>query len=596
MTTTTQTQQALHSQAMRQAAPEADALRMGVGWDKRDLAKPWVLVETAGGDSHPCAVHLHEVARHVRDGVIGCGGAVGRYDCTDMCDGVAQGTGAMDLSLPSRELLRMAVELHATSGHFDGMVLLAGGDKSLPAHLLAAAQLNLPTVLVPGGVGDVGPGGMTLEQIGASHAALRRGEMDTETFEASCQGACASAGTCAFFGTAATMQLLVEGLGMALPFSALRPVHLNHHARGARQAGEQLMQLIKTNLRPKDILTQAALHNALVLHAATGGSTNALIHLAALARVLGLPWDLQQVTAINNQVPWILNVRPSGQYANHHVWYAGGVPRLLYELRPFLKLEALTVTGQTVGQNLQDLQTQTMEAGGAGGTDGGLAYFERHGAYLQNLGLTVRDVIKPIEAPLSGQGALTLLFGNLAQGGAVVKRSAVDAAMHRFTGRAKVFFNQQAATEAVFAGKIEPGDCVVLAGQGPKANGMPEQFYLTEAIASNPKLAASVALVTDGRFSGATRGPCVGHVSPEWAQGGAIGLVEEGDLIAIDLDANQLNLVGLAGQPADEETIVQALAKRRATTAPYTPDLKPGLLGMYQRLATDAMQGGGIDG
>ena len=212
------------------------------------------------------------------------------------------------------------------------------------------------------------------------------------------------------------------------------------------------------------------------------------------------------------------------------------------------------------------------------------------------MGLTVRDVIKPIEAPLSGQGALTLLFGNLAQGGAVVKRSAVDAAMHRFTGRAKVFFNQQAATEAVFAGKIEPGDCVVLAGQGPKANGMPEQFYLTEAIASNPKLAASVALVTDGRFSGATRGPCVGHVSPEWAQGGAIGLVEEGDLIAIDLDANQLNLVGLAGQPADEETIAQTLAKRRATTAPYTPDLKPGLLGMYQRLATDAMQGGGIDG
>lgn len=567
-----------HSQTMRQLAPEADALRLGVGWSKSDLEKPWVLVETAGGDSHPCAVHLHQVAQDVRDGVIASGGAVGRYDCTDMCDGVAQGTDAMDLSLPSRELLSMVVELHARSGHFDGMVLLSGGDKSIPAHLLAAAKLNLPTVIVPGGVGELGPSGMSLERVGTHHAQLKRGELSSEDYQFYCEHACASAGTCEFFGTAATMQLLVEVLGMALPYSALRPVHLNHHRRGARQAGETLIHLIKEDLRPQTILTADALHNALVVHAATAGSTNALIHLAALTHALNLPFDWQQVVELNNTVPWILNVRPSGQHANSDVWAAGGVPQLMADLRPWLKLDALTVTGQSWGQILDELdQTGTLN---------------RWPSFLAQRGLKQRDIIADPNHPLSAQGGLTVLWGNIAPEGAVIKRSAVASDMHQMTGTAKVFTTQADALAAVFDGTVEPGDVVVLKGQGPRAHGMPELFYLTEAIASHATLNTTVALITDGRFSGATRGPCIGHVSPEWAAGGPMGWIQDGDLIAINLPENQLNLVGWDQQPYDPDTVAAELARRQQQGGAFIPATPSGLLGMYQHLCTSAMAGG----
>ena len=571
----------LHSQEMRQRAPEADPLRLGVGWSEADLAKPWVLVETAGGDSHPCAVHLQTLAQDVRDGVLIAGGAVGRYDCTDMCDGVSQGTESMDLSLPSRELLAMAVELHARSGHFDGMVLLAGGDKSQPGHLLAAARLNIPTVILPGGVGDLGPSGFSLEKVGTIAAQLKRGEIDPHEYQFLCEHACLSAGTCEFYGTSGSMQVLSEALGMALPTSALRPAHLNLHRRGARQAGTRLVELIREKLTPDRILTEKAFHNALVLHAASGGSTNILLHLAALAEECGVPFSLKQVAELNDQVPLLVNIRPAGAHANSHLWYAGGAMRLMWELREHLHLDALTVTGQTVETNLSQL-----EAAG---------FFKQWPRFLENFGMTVTDVIRPVTDPIDPRGGLTVLWGNIAPEGAVVKRAAVPEAMCAFTGKARVFHGQDKALAAIYSGGIQPGDCMVITGQGPQACGMPEMYYITEALAASKTLHESVALVTDGRFSGATRGPAVGHVAPEMVAGGPIGIVTEGDWIEVNLSEGRLNLVGTVETgPLGPEAMVETMAKRLAAFQPPVVKRQPGLLGMYQQLALSASKGGGL--
>lgn len=568
----------LHSQQMRRKAPEADSLRLGVGWSKGDLEKPWVLVETAGGDSHPCSVHLHGLAQDVRDGVLIAGGAVGRYDCTDMCDGVAQGTDAIDLSLPSRELIAMAVELHARSGFFDGMILISGGDKSQPGHLLAAAKLKIPAIFLPGGVGDLGPSGFSLEKVGTIDSELKRGEINSDEYQFLCEHACMSSGTCEFYGTSGTMQLIGEALGLALPTSALRPAHLNLHKRGARQAGKRLVEMIKEGLTADRILTEKAIYNALVVHAATGGSSNLLLHLPALARVLGIPFDLKTVTEINDKVPLIVNVRPNGQHANSHLWYAGGAMRVMYELKDYLALDALTVTGKTLGENLADL-----EASG---------FFTQWPRFLENFGLALEDVIRPAGRPFEAQGGLTVLWGNIAPDGAIVKRSALPASMFDFTGKARVFHGQEKALAAIYSGQVQPGDCVVITGQGPKACGMPEMYYVTEAIASSSQLRESVALVTDGRFSGATRGPAIGHVSPEAVEGGPIGLIEEGDLIEINLPANRLSLVGTNGAAQTAEVVNGILAERKAQATPPARKQYSGLLGMYQHLATSAAEGG----
>ncbi len=568
----------LHSQRMREKAPEADPLRLGVGWSKADLEKPWVLVETAGGDSHPCSVHLQELARDVRDGVLIAGGAVGRYDCTDMCDGVAQGTEAIDLSLPSRELLAMAVELHAISGHFDGMVLVSGGDKSQPGHILAAARLKIPAIFLPGGVGDLGPSGFSLERVGTIDAELRRGELEEGEYNFLCEHACMSAGTCEFYGTSGTMQMIGEALGLALPTSALRPAHLNLHRRGARQAGKRLVEMIREGLTADKILTEKALYNALVVHAATGGSSNILLHLPALAAELDLPFDLKHVAEINDKVPMILNVRPSGVHSNSRVWYAGGVMRIMHELKDFLHLDALTVTGKTLGENMKDLE----ESG----------FFAQWPRFLENFGLQLRDIIRPVTDPVDPCGGLTVLWGNIAPEGSIIKRSAVAGSMHHFVGRARVFHGQEKALAAIYGGVIQPGDCLVITGQGPRACGMPEMYYVTEAIASSAQLRESVAIITDGRFSGATRGPAIGHVSPELVAGGPIGIVLENDLIEIDVPNSRLNLVGVNGERLSSEQMTAVIQERMSRYRPPSVKIRPGLLGMYQRLAASAAKGG----
>ncbi|MBY0402732.1 MAG: dihydroxy-acid dehydratase, partial [Cyanobacteria bacterium] len=511
---------------------------------------------------------------------IAAGGSPAHYTCTDICDGVSQGTEGGFYSLPSREIMTMAVEMHANAGHFDGMVLLSGCDKSHPAHLIAALRLNIPAIIVPGGVMESGPEGFTLEGVGTAFAQKRRGELDEATYEFLRAAACPSAGSCAFFGTAATMQMLSEVIGLALPATALIPAHLNALKESARAAGDRIQGLIKEDLRPAQIFTQKALENALIVHAATGGSTNALIHLGAMAREAGLSYPLSLINEINQRVPFILNLKPSGKFTTDKIWYAGGVPRILKELKSYLHLDALTVTGLTLGENIQILEDT--------------GHFTKMPLFLNNYAGKVEDIIKPVDTPLRPTGGARILTGNIAPEGAVLKISALSESMQVFTGVAKVFDDQQLAIDAIFSGNIQPGDTIVIRYEGPRGSGMPEQFYVTEAIASNPFLATQVALITDGRFSGASRGPAIGHVCPEAAVGGPIAVIQEGDLIRFDLPQGTLDLVGenrVETSAAQMNDVIQQ--RLRAHTSPPAKFTK-GLLGIYTHQALSAWEGGGL--
>ena len=574
----------LHSQEMRLRAPEIDSLRLGTGYSLADLDKPQILIDSVGGESHPNSVHLPRLADLVRDGVLEAGGAPARYAVTDMCDGVAQGTDAMDYSLASRELIAMAVELHARAGHFDGLVLVSGGDKAVPGHLMAALRLNLPAVHVPGGVMEHGPvtedlthHTLTLEMVGTAYGKLRRGEMEEEEYRFLCINACPTAGGCAFLGTSGTMQVMAEALGLALPGSALRPQHLRAMDRGCREAGNAVLRLVERNLRTRDIVTQEALENAIIVHAAIGGSTNVLLHLPAIAREAGLDWDLRRVQEINDNTPFILNARPCGEHTTNLVWFAGAVPAIQWELRDLLHLGVRTATGRTLGQNLRHLRST--------------GWFAQLPRFLATYGLQKQDLIRSTKKPLAPQGTVAFLSGNLAPDGAVVKRTAVHPSMRRFTGRARVFGRQEEALDAIYEGRIKPGTVVVIRYEGPRGSGMPEQFYVTEAISSNPRLNTGVALVTDGRFSGASAGPCIGHVSPEAAAGGPIALVENGDLIEIDIERGRLNIVGAKGKPLSSAEARALLRERKRRWQPPPLDGRRGLLGLYTHLATSPARG-----
>ncbi len=570
----------MQSKIRRAQAPEADALRIGCGWSPDDTDKPWVLIESVQGDSHPSSVHLTGLAGYVEKGTLVAGGISANYSCTDICDGIAQGTAGMDYSLASREVIVMATEMHVQGGHFDGIVFLSSGDKAVPAHLMASVRLNIPSIIVPGGLMDSGPNGFTLEGVGTAAAQRKRGEIDERAFKFLQLSACPSVGSCAFFGTASTMQMLSEALGLAMPSAALVPAHLNALKESARKAGEQILVLIEKNICPRDIITAKSLENALIIHAATGGSTNALLHLSAIAREAGIDFSYEQVNEINAKIPFLLNVKPSGRLNANMIWYAGGVYRIIKELVPFLNMETLTVTGKTLGDNLEALERSE--------------HFERMPMFLNNYQAKVEDIIAPLEKPFRSRGGIQILHGNLATEGAVLKTSAMPEDMREFTGRAKVFNSSKKALEAIYDETIQPGDAIIIRYEGPAASGMPEQFYVTEAIASNPKLATCVALITDGRFSGASRGPVIGHVSPEAIRGGMISVVEENDWIAFDLNTSSLNIIGIKGKLMTLDQVQLILDQRLKALVHPKPRYHKGLLGLYTQHALSAREGAGL--
>ena len=570
----------LESQKIRAISPEWDSLRLGSGWALEDLPKPQIFLGSAFGDSHPGSAHLDGLVEEARASVAAAGGFAARYYATDICDGQTQGYDGMNYSLASREFIACLFEIQAQATPFDGAVFVASCDKSIPGSLIAIARIDVPTVFLPGGAMKMGPGMLTLNMVGTYSAMLKRQEITAEEFAFYQQNACPTCGACQFMGTANTMQAMAEALGLALPGSAVAPVFAGGPMGYAGKSGAAVLGLVGKNIRASDVMTEKAFENAIMVHAAIAGSTNALLHLPAVAHALNIEITPETFDRVNRAIPYILNIKPSGAYPAEFFWYAGGVPAIMEEIREWLHLDAVTATGKTLGENLEDIAR------------GG--FYDDCERLFDGTGLGKRDIILAREAPMQKEGAIAALRGNLAEGGAVVKHSAVPKALRRATLSARPFDSEEEAMDAILHGAIKPGDAVIIRYEGPKGSGMPEMFLTTEAIASDEALAASIALITDGRFSGATRGLCVGHVSPEAAEGGSIALLEEGDLILVDIPGRRLDIVGIAGEPKTAEEVGSVLAARREGFVKPAPRYTEGALGIFTNLAVSAMEGGYI--
>ena len=568
----------LRSQELRNMAPELDPLRLGTGWSLEDLSKPQIMIESTFGDSHPGSGHLLELTEEARTGIAEAGGHGARYFTTDICDGEAQGHDGINYSLASRDMIANMIEIHAGATPFDGGVYIASCDKGMPAHLMGLARVNIPAIVVAGGVMDAGPDLLTLEQIGMYSAMCQRGEITPEQLTYYKQNACPSCGACSFMGTASTMQIMAEALGLMLPGSALLPATSSDLREFARAAGRQAVWLAKEGLTPRKIVTMDSFENAILVHAAISGSTNSLLHLPAIAHEFGLKIDGNTFDRLHRGAHYLLNIRPAGQWPAQFFYYAGAVPRIMEEIKDFLHLDAMTVTGKTLGENLEELKQS--------------GYYEKCGAGLKKYGLKWQDIIRPFDQPFGTDGSIGVLYGNLCPDGAVVKHTVVPKAMFQATLRARPYDSEEEAIHAVLTHQIQPGDAVIIRYEGPKGSGMPEMFYTTEAIASDAELGASIALLTDGRFSGASKGPAIGHISPEAAEGGPIALVEEGDLIRIDIPARVLTLVGIHGEPKTEEEIQAILAERRSHWKPRAAKYPSGVLKLFSEHAVSPMKGG----
>ena len=568
----------LNSQRVRKLSPENDPLKIGMGWTPDDLDKPQILVESTFGDSHPGSAHLLEFTQRVMEGVARCGGRGARYFVTDICDGIAQGHDGINYSLPHRDLMVDMMEVHGRATGFDGGVFIASCDKSVPASLMAVARLDMPSLLVTGGVMDAGPGLLTLEQIGAYQAMCTRGEIDEEQLREYKLHACPSCGACSFMGTASTMQVLAEALGMMLPGTALLPATGKEIRQVAEKAGEQVLELVRKGIRPSDIMTPEAFENAIMVHAAISGSSNSLLHIPAIAHELGIEIDADTFDRMHRKAHYLLDIRPAGKWPAQFFHGAGGVPAVMEEIKSSLHLDVMTVSGKTLGENLERLRAE--------------GYYQACEEQLRPWGLKRTDIIRPFDHPLGTDGTIAVLRGNLAPEGAVVKHSAVPREMFRAILRARPFDCEEEAIEAVLTHRIRPGDAVIIRYEGPVGSGMPEMFYTTEAISSDPELGKAIALVTDGRFSGASKGPAIGHVSPEAAAGGPIALVEEDDLILVDIPGRQLRIVGVQGRELPEMEVDRILEGRRKLWKPKPPKYNSGALGLYVKHAVSPMKGG----
>ena len=561
----------LRSQEMRKNAPELDPLRIGTGWKPEDLSKPQVMIESTFGDSHPGSGHLDILVEEVRKGIEETEGHGARYYCTDICDGESQGTDGINYSLASREMIANMIEIHANATPFDAGVYLASCDKGLPGNLMGLARVDVPAVVVPGGTMNAGPEMLTLEQLGMYSAKYQRGEIDEEKLNWAKCNACPSCGACSFIGTASTMQIMAEALGLALPGSALMPATSPDLLTFAREAGAQAVKLATMpGMRPSDIVTMDSFENAILVHAAVSGSTNCLLHIPAIAHEFGIEITGDTFDRLHRNARYLLDVRPAGRWPAECFYYAGGVPAIMEEIKSHLHLDVMTVTGKTLGENLEELKKN--------------GFYERCEKWLQefnvryHVSLKKEDIIRPYGEAIGTDGSIAILRGNLAPDGAVIKHT-------------RPFDSEEECLDAVLKHKVEKGDAVFIRYEGPKGSGMPEMFYTSEAISSDKELGKSIALITDGRFSGASTGPVIGHCSPEAVDGGPIALVEEGDLIEIDVEERKLNIIGIAGERRTMEEVAAVLEERRKNWKPREPKYKKGVLRLFSEHAASPMKG-----
>ncbi len=568
----------LESARVRKLSPENDPLKIGMGWTVEDLDKPQILVESTFGDSHPGSAHLDQLVAEVVRGVKDEGGKAARYFATDICDGIAQGHDGINYSLASRDMIANMIEIHGFSTGFDGSVFVASCDKSVPACLMGSGRLKMPSIVVTGGVMDAGPDLLTLEQIGAYHAMCERGEISKDQFLFYKHHACPSCGACSFMGTASTMQIMAEALGLMLPGSALLPATCQDLKDAAYQAGRQIVKNALSGLRAENIITEKSFENAIMVHAAISGSTNSLLHIPAIAHEYGIELDSDTFDRMHRGAHYLLDIRPAGKWPAQFFYYAGGVPRVMEEIKDSLHLDVMTVTGKPLGENHEVLKAS--------------GYYEKCEENLKKWNLKREDIIRRYEEPIGKDGTVAILKGNLAPLGAVVKHSAVPKEMFEATLLAQPFDSEEEAIDAVLKHKVKPGDAVIIRYEGPKGSGMPEMFYTTEAISSDAELGKTIALITDGRFSGASKGPAIGHVSPEAAEGGPIALLEKDDLIYLSIKDRKLEIVGVKGVKLPAEQIEKILAERKAKWQPKEAKYKSGVLKLFSEHALSPMKGG----
>jgi len=490
------------------------ALMYAMGYTPMQLQKPLIGIVNSFNEVVPGHIHLQTIARAVKDGVLQAGGTPMEFNTIAVCDGLAMGHEGMKYSLPSRELIADSIECMVTAHAFDALVFIPNCDKIVPGMLIAASRLNLPCVFISGGP-MLSLDGSDLNTVFEAVGSYMAKKIDSEALAEIENKACPGCGSCSGMFTANSMNCLCEALGIALPGNGTIPAVYADRIRLAKTAGETVMTLLEKNIRPKDILTKTALRNALIVDMALGCSTNSALHLTALAHELGIPFNVNQINEISDATPNLCKLAPAGKHHVQDLNRAGGVYALMKILadHKLIDTSVMTVTGKKFSELLPKF--------------------------------SVKDdtVIRSFENPYSKSGGLCVLFGNLAQDGSIVKRSAVSEKMLIFTGTARVFDSEEEAVADIYGGKIKSGDVIVIRYEGPSGGpGMREMLSPTSAIAGMG-LDESVALITDGRFSGATRGASIGHVSPEAASGGLIAYVEEGDKISIDIPAHKLELL-----------------------------------------------------
>ena len=566
------------SQTIRAIAPEMDPLRIGMGWTLEDLDKPQIMIESTYGQSHPGSAHLNWFVEEAASGIKENGGKEARYYVTDICDGMAQGHDGINYSLPSRDMIANMIEIHGNATTFDAGVFIASCDKSMPAILMGIGRLNIPSIVITGCVMESGPNLLTLEQIGMYSAQYERNEITKEQLDYYKHHACPTCGACSFMGTASTMQIMAEALGLMIPGSALMPATSHELKDMAHKAGMLAVELAKKGMKASDIVTKRSFENAIMVHAAISGSTNSLLHLPSIAKEFGIQLEADDFDRIHRNAHYLLDIRPAGKWPAQFFYYAGGVPRVMEEIRSMLYLDEKTVTGKTIGENLDDLKAS--------------GFYEKSESYLDKWGIKAIDVIRPFDNPIGKNGTIAILKGNLAPEGAVVKHSAVAKEMFHATLYAKPFDCEEDAIYAILHHEIHPNDAVIIRYEGPKGSGMPEMFYTTEAISSDEELNKSIALITDGRFSGASKGPAIGHVSPEAAEGGPIALIEEGDLIRFDIEKREINIIGFKGEEKSDEEVKKELKRRKELWIPKKPKYTTGVISLYSKHAVSPMKGG----
>ena len=581
------TEKKMPSQVQRDLSPEFDPLRIGTGWKVEDLDKIQVFIESTFGDSHPGSGHLDKLVDAARQGVAEAGGYGARYYTTDMCDGESQGTDGINYSLASREMIANMIEIQANATPFDAGVYISSCDKGMPGNIMGMARVNIPSVVMTGGTMAAGPEMLTLEQLGMYSAQYERGEIDEDRLNWAKQNACPSCGACSFIGTASTMQIMAEALGMSLPGSALMPATSPDLLEYAKNAGKQAVELAKIGLKPSDIMTKKSFENAIMVHAAISGSTNALMHVPAIAHELGIEISGETFDKLHRGAKYLLDVRPAGRWPAEFFYYAGGVPAIMEEIKDVLHLDVMTVTGKTLGENLKDLKEN--------------GFYERCQKWLDKANercgtnITKEDIIRKADSPIGTDGSIAILKGNLAPEGAVIKHTACPKEMFTATLNARPFDSEEECIDAVLNHRVKPGDAVFIRYEGPKGSGMPEMFYTSEAISSDKELGRTIALITDGRFSGASTGPVIGHCSPEAQSGGPIALVEEGDLIHLDVKERVLEIVGVKGEKKTPEEIDAILAERKKNWQPKPAKYKSGALRLFAEHAVSPMKGAYLD-